>query len=235
MPEPNKNRNSGVLWILIFTAVLASLCGLGIFGASSAINGREFSPNSFQWRTFRYTRVPWTKIRLTSTDLGTLNSVAPTDVLKHLATLPQAQRWHVIEVEGENGATHEANILYLALQQRNASGLSYWGAWSVDHPQRAAVFWPLVQQAAMERLYFCVPKLLDVAESSKDLDELECRSLQTLADAVIESGTSLRTAGDDPAMDTLVDWFMALPIQSVNTDTQAAVKTYRDKVVQSLR
>lgn len=209
------------------------MLGFGILLSTSSINGEEFSPITFQKRSFSYSRLPWTKIRIAKTALGPPIATAPTDVLKHLPTLGQSVVWHVATLRTWNDETHPASILVDSLEQRNADGANAWGAWSFDHPQSAAILWPMVQQVALQSLYSCIPEMLRAAESSTSPEQLELRSFEVIADAVQGRVADWSLTGQTEESESLLAWWESrTPIHA--GENGEAIESLRRRVRRSL-
>lgn len=164
----------GLVGLLLILMVLAYSF------SSTTVAGTEFSPHTFQTRTFRYTRIPGTKVRLSATRLSASYSIVSTPVLKHLNPVTTTTRWDVVKVSERSTEEERApNIAWMLLQTTNANGVNFWDEWSTKNPQLAAVFWPLLQQVLIEEKYFYVPTLLEQASASTDSKVLieECEKI----------------------------------------------------------
>ncbi len=136
------------------------------------IAGVEFCPQLFQKRDFFYYRIPGTKIRVGSTTLSTAASPSGTPVLTHLVASSPVE-WQVAKAsQGGNAVEYGPGILLGYLSSMNANGANAWDDWSFKNPAHAKILWPIVQEAAEQNLYFCVPELLQHAHSQKNLGAL---------------------------------------------------------------
>jgi hypothetical protein len=210
MATPPKEPKRGLGCFYALLAVFALLLALGFFSFSSGIAGTEFSPNTFQTRAFSYSRIPGTRTRLAPTTITPNTAVASIDVLKHLPTLTRPQEWHIAEINGSDDETQEAYVLVNALKQRNADGNDMWGSWSVLHPSEAAIFWPIVQQVAFQRLYECIPELLQLAELARDPVSLERESLEVVIRAVT---ARMRRSSEESQTTDLLSWLSGFPVK----------------------
>jgi len=148
---------------------LVAMFGLPFFATSMAIQGEEFCPQLFQKREFSYWRIPGTKVRVTQTTLTPGVSPSSKDILKHLPATSQTD-WQVANVQqGTFSKEFGPKILIDLLQSNNADGVNLWDAWSFRNPSHAALLWPLVQQAAMKEMYFCIPELLSNSDANLDV------------------------------------------------------------------
>lgn len=222
MALPKKRSSTGTR--LVFTLSMLGICFLGLitYMSYASVQGVEFSPNTFSHRQFNYYRLPFTKARLSATTLQTTKSTASADVLKHLQTLPGVTVWHVASATQYREEFFPAKVLHDSLSERNADGKDYWGAWSNANSQRAAVLWPLIQQAAYRELYFAIPGMLECAESASNADQMERDLFQHLADALaIQSNPSLAATDSTEAPNT--SWFSELQPKSASAAIQAEI------------
>jgi len=147
------------------------------FYSSTFIVGEEFCPQLFQTREFRYQRFPGTSIRISQTALSIGRSPCSKPVLTNLAIGPTT--WQVAKVQhGLSSQSLGPQILIDQLRSTNADGANFWDAWSFKNPQKASVLWPVVQGAALQELYFCVPDLLRAATEEMENESLRKRLTQ---------------------------------------------------------
>lgn len=176
---PGKYRLTGFV-LTIFS--LAGLFALILFFAiGTSIQGEEFSPITFQVRTFAYRRIPGIKVRITKTVYGTPKSIVTASILKHLPWTSPNGRWDVVTVsESANIDERRASILVRSLEARGPNYSRFWEEWSHHHPNFAKELWPIVQDAAMQEKYLCVPELLQLAREASTPDELAAKGRQIL-------------------------------------------------------
>lgn len=210
MPTSNAKPRSGIGCFLAILGAFGLLVATGILFNWATISGVEFSPNTFQTRSFSYSRIPGTQMRLSKTKLGTLSSPTSTDILKHLPTLNRPQEWHVATIASWGSERHAANVLIEAFRQRDASGMDVWSEWSTKNPNVAAMFWPLVQQVAFQQLYSCIPELLEIAESNTDSASLEKNTLEAIAKTVV---ARLERSTEESQSTELLNWLGSLPVK----------------------
>ena len=168
-------RKTPVRGILIGTIVLVLfvLFGAPFFVSKMWIHGEEFCPQLFQKRTFHYWRVPGTKFRIGSTTLTTAVSPCSKSILQTLVS-GGATDWQVSKV-GYGSAVRDLGpqILIDYLDAKDANGANVWDAWSFRNSKQAAVLWPIVQQAAVQEMYHCVPDLLRITYSESDVNRVD--------------------------------------------------------------
>jgi len=230
MPTAQKKSGSGLGCVYVLLVAFALLVAFGVFSFTSRISGTEFTPNTFQTRSFSYSRIPGTRTRLSPTSLGPPTAVASIDVLKHLPTLNRTQQWQVASVVGAPGETHGANVLANALNQRSPDGNDVWGAWSVRHPTVAAVFWPLVQQVAFQQLYECIPELLQIAELADDPVSLERESLSVIVRATTER---IKRSNEDAQSTELLDWLSGISVK--DPENSGWLTKQKDELLKSMK
>jgi hypothetical protein len=176
---PGKFRLTGFALTLFSLAGLFALFLFFIIGTS--IQGEEFSAATFQVRSFQYRRIPGFKVRITKTVYGTPTSIVSASILKHLPGTVATGRWDVVNVsEAANSNQRRASILVQSLQARGPNQSKLWEEWSHHHPTHAKELWPIVQDAAIQEKYFCIPELLQVARESSSPDELATKGRQIL-------------------------------------------------------
>ncbi len=207
--EFKQGSNSNIWIILVLLLIAALFVGYIILSVNSSIVGTEFNPVTFQNRSFAYSRLPYTKVRLSQTKLGTPSSSAPIDVLKHLPAAANSS-WHVILINELAPEKFSASILEDALKERNADGHSYWGAWSMKNPKEAQVLWPIVQQMACQELYSTVPALLETAESNVETAKLREQLLMIVADRIVTECSQANAVSSD-RKEFYMSWLTKLP------------------------
>ena len=176
---PGKFRLTGFALTLFVLVGLLSLFLFFIIGTS--IQGEEFSAATFQVRSFQYRRIPGVMLRITKTVYGTPRSIVSASILKHLpGTVPNG-RWDVVTVsEAANSNERRASILVRSLEARGPNQTRFWEEWSHHHPSLAKELWPIVQDAAIQEKYFCIPELLQVARKASSPAELATKGRQIL-------------------------------------------------------
>jgi len=195
VPIPKKLTSPSGKPLLRVGLMLAIAMGLvvGFFyvAIQSTVKGTEFCPQTFQTRDFSYNRFPGTKLRLTSTRLSTPSAVIGTPVLQHLKTMGNT-RWDVIDVsEGTMRDQRSPTILIKMVQITGPDGVKFWENWSTKNPSLAAAFWPIVQTAAVQATYFCIPDLMRKASDATDVNDLinSCEQILSEAKSILESNS----------------------------------------------
>lgn len=192
--------------ILVVGFVIAMIGGFYLVWNSS-LSGREFSPDLFQQRAFRYWTIPGTRVRLTATSLGTPSSPCTKSILNHLRKSTQPVEWQVLQANrGNDSEIYAPDILFDYLSFKNADGHSYWDDWSFRNPNLAAVLWPVVQQAAMLELYFCVPELMRTAESVERQAEQKKQLKRICLEAALKRSWESSESSSSSTPVPLRDW-----------------------------
>jgi len=198
MPKISTKSNTmeRTAFIAIFAIFFGGIALLYSF-QSVMVSGKEFSPQTFQTRSFSYWRIPGTKIRISGTSLSTAISPSGTPLLKHLPTNGVPVQWQVCQAAQGNARREDGpSILVSFLESLDADGAKTWDAWSFRNPQLAAVLWPIVQQVAYHQLYFCLPELLRLADGHSDQDSLE-NSLNRVCNQACEARLKLLDANSN--------------------------------------
>ena len=167
-PPPKKRKPlAGLLFLLAI-----ALCSLLSFLYVGTIKGTEFSPSTFQSRSFSYLRIPGTMSRLGPTTLGPSSPTTELEILKHLTRQSGPDTWHPIAILNSNLAPkYPAALLVESLARKSPEGNSIWAAWSANHPALAATLWPFIQQMAMNNIYLEIPSILEFAENYQGPDD----------------------------------------------------------------
>lgn len=162
-PVPQTNWNSVVILVgIAIVVVVITTATLLWFLSGQAVSGEEFCPQTFQYRTFYYRRVPRVNKVVSATILSPQTLPVSSSVLQHVQRLP-GERWDVVTVtEGFRSEVRSPKIL-IDILSSTTSGGSFWDAWSKEHPDLAKLTWPLVQRAAMANAYELIPTMLEQA------------------------------------------------------------------------
>ncbi len=206
--ETSSTRQFPVRGILIgiILLFLVGLFAVPIFLTNMVIAGEEFCPQLFQKRDFFYYRIPGTKLRLGSTSMSAAISPCSTFILTHLSAKNPIE-WHVSRAsQGASSTEFGPSILLDYLKTVNANGAKSWDEWSFRKPANAKVLWPIVQEAAEQKLYFCVPDLLRNADSEADLAVLNQKLWVLCVDAAIIKMRSLVDPIDVAERSNLRTW-----------------------------
>jgi hypothetical protein len=166
-----------VTWVTLAILVLG-----GILGPSGRVGGVEFSPDTFEHRSFQY--VQWCGIQLTPTR----HSLWQSDVDRYLHEQGFVEwpddiepRWYFVKgfaphVRGWSG---EAKSMCHGLGCY--SGNDQWVTWSQENPELARVVWPRVVTLARNEQFATVLLLfkltdLEQARSVADVEQKIARA-----------------------------------------------------------
>ncbi len=189
-----------VVLVLVGTLIGGVLFTMG-FGR---VTGREFSPEAFALREFRYYQLPLLSIplsRVRRKDVSLPDYLVQGNFIK----VAPAQNWHLVSAtKGWRRYTpHGPEVLLGYLQARDSGGAYYWDRWSAQHPDRASVLWPLVVELARLNLYPAIPDLMRWAEAEKErpVAEFQQRLNEQLAARCLELADVLEGSEPQVAMD----------------------------------
>lgn len=183
--------------LLIPGSLILVLLSAMLFGQ---VEGMEFCPQDFAYRSFRFNQIPLIHIQVTPV----YRNDKTTDVANYLVThklLPptsEKNRWDL--TEGRRGSfamsTSGAEILQRYLSAFDGQSNYAWKQWSMRHPEEAKVLWPVVAKLARTKQYPLVPEAFEaakVATNEKDLTaELAKRIAPELHERAIDASENKR-------------------------------------------
>ncbi len=185
-----KNRDRTTKWLLIAAAtLLLGLVFLLVITTQGNISGSEFSPTHFQQREFHFYEIPLLHLQITPIRRKVTTPVTAS-YLKQMSLVPvpkgQPVDWHLVSISRGFSGTSDAEAKLLT-DQLNLSpdGDLYWKTWTADHPQLAAVFWPVIQKLAERELYILMPRLFVLAQTDQPTSDLTAGDLQASIDAYL--------------------------------------------------
>lgn len=166
------------LWVTLAALAAALLVVMATlwFGA---VHGTEFSPQTFERRSYSFYELPLVGVQVTAIRHDDLTGVAETFITSSsYVTVPGAgapQDWHIIV--GSRGTKMfrkgDASILMEYLDAKDSEEYHRWVKWSEDNPKLAKVFWPAVQRLAKHELYIFIPDLFMQAKQLDDAVKLQ--------------------------------------------------------------
>lgn len=194
---------------------IAVLMSIRMFGC---VQGIEFSPDTFDSRTFVYYEVPLIRVRVTGVyrdniSGGLQQTVGGANFTPASAIDPP--RWHLVAMtKGSTYYQDDALILYRYMQNyshlmTNSSTLTvgqnsaaeFWMDWTRDHDKLAKVFWPTIAEVCRQELYTFTPALfaraeqLTATEPEPSVEEFEQSLNEVLAKQYSELGDIRRAQG----------------------------------------
>lgn len=158
----------GLVALLVVFLVLL-FCSL-VFGT---VWGEEFSPDTFDRRTFTYQEIPlihvqiWPITRTNSASsleqLLTKNKLIP-------ASTNATPRWDLVSMTHVKPGSEkcDARILCLYFGNEGLAPNTVWLDWTQSNAELAKVFWPVVAKVARQQLYIFVPDLFEAARQATD-------------------------------------------------------------------
>ena len=159
-------------WVTVIATIVICLVVAFVIGTQGHVRGYEFAPSHFEQREFSFYEIPL--IHLQITPIKRKNRTPPTATYVRMATLKNVPKgraitWHLVSISrGLTGQTvADADLLMQHLQLGNSQD-PYWKVWSKQHPNHAAVLWPIIQQLAERELYVLIPMVLQIAEANAD-------------------------------------------------------------------
>ncbi len=173
--KKSSNRSAKAL-IIAAAAVLVVLVALFVIRIQGFVGGSEFSPTHFQQRDFQFYEIPLihqqiTPIRRSISTPATANYLRQKSLIK----TPKGQPvdWHLVSISRGLGGVAEADAQLLIDQlQLNSNNQLYWRTWTVDHPDLAGRFWPVIQRLAERELYVLMPRLFEIAQNAQTPTDL---------------------------------------------------------------
>ncbi len=175
--------------ILTLIVVLPMVAATVLFGI---VHGEEFSAMTFSRRGFTYVSIPFLGTQISpvwrKTTTNSLESSLRTDFFQGIpedeestqnpksspngtagddATTSRTSlniRWDIIRVRTATGREQQGAAACLCdYLTAGSTQYSSWVRWNQSHPKKARQFWLAVQKAAIDRLYFCIPDMFDLA------------------------------------------------------------------------
>lgn len=181
-PVRGRKRSNKVLLGVAGTVCLLLVLVLiiAIFGR---VRGEEFSPDTFERRTFSYHEVPFLGIQVTPIRRVSETGVLESYVVRSNLVAQQNDdnpRWDLVSVSRMNGSSEtDAALLrsYLA-----SDGSDYWKSWSDANPEMAKLLWAEVAHLARRQMYLLIPDVMVCTQESADVTQLRQRVDQRMAD-----------------------------------------------------
>lgn len=182
MVQPPQPANRSSLGSRLAMIALVAVLMAGVFAYSTLefglITGEEFSPFSFQRRSFWYYEVPLVGIQVSPISHDDTTGDLETYLVAQKLVAPQtlkAERWDLIQAHAgrTEAAQGDAAILHNYLVAGSSGKDAYWLKWTKDHPEKAKHLWSAVSQLAEQELYMLIPEVIDAAGEQTDLVEME--------------------------------------------------------------
>lgn len=169
-PRPSSRARRGSRRSLIIVCTILSLFLVGaVVAIKGNVSGTEFAPSHFQTRDFAFYEIPFFHIQITPiTRKNTTGAVQRQLRAKGWITVPRGKKptqWHLVSLSRGPTATPAVAGLLSDQMQIQDSTNPFWVGWNSDHPNRASVLWPTVQQLAERELYVLIPELFQMART----------------------------------------------------------------------
>jgi hypothetical protein len=179
----------GVLFVIFYATI-----------AFGVVDGEEFSPDTFERRSFIYYEIPLIGQQITP--IGRDDTTNPLEsylctqklVPVNKSTKP---RWDLVyarrsTVEVFRG---DAAIFCAYLDAEDKEGNLYWKTWTEEHPKLAKILWPAVARVANQQLYIFAPEMLELAKTANDPQSLSRELDRTLARKYLHLGAMQQELG----------------------------------------
>lgn len=177
-------KNRRVRWIVTLSATVLLIAVVAIvISTQGYVSGEEFSPTHFQTRKFSFYEIPLiqiqiTPIKRTGSTPRTATFVRQMGLITPHKGVPTT--WHLVSISRGIGTTPADADLLLDQLRLDSKDDGYWRQWSIDHPARAKVFWPVIQKLAERELYIMMPHLFELAQVDQPPQQLQQQMEDTL-------------------------------------------------------
>jgi hypothetical protein len=175
---------------LLLVANLAALViGLLAVLAFGHVNGLEFSPQSFERRSYTFFQIPLVRWQVTPTSRSD-ETLMFEQYLRQQRLLPHRRgprRWDIVwVVEASRQRDGNPAILTRYLDLEGTQPKQHWHQWTIDHPEQAKALWPAVQLAAVLNAYELIPPLFDFAATDAPAEDFAQQLWQRLSRSLTE-------------------------------------------------
>lgn len=129
--------------------------------------GKEFSPDTFERRSYTYFELPVVRIQVTPVRRTVRRPQLEQALVDHqyIASQSPPGRWDLaVSMRlGQIWREGDAHILTRYLDARNMEGELHWLEWTTSNPAQARIFWPEIARLAQQELYLFMPDLFALA------------------------------------------------------------------------
>jgi tetratricopeptide (TPR) repeat protein len=208
--------------LLISLAVVLGTAALSVLFTSlfGHVHGEEFSPDTFQRRSFYYYQIPvlhiqvWPITRIDRT--GDLEKYLTKQTYVGTGK-PAEPRWDLVSATWISRDSYlcDARILCKYLDTRSANFDVHWLKWTEDNPALAKLLWPAISKIAGQQLYIFAPELFELASGASDPVQFQRDLNSRLANKYLQLAKSQQQMGHHQ---TAVDYFT----ESLSYDAQNA-------------
>ncbi len=168
------------------------------------LQGEEFSPTTFERRTFSYHQIPLLRVQASPVVRVATTNELESFIRREILELPDSAReprWDLVRAQrsGRPFFAGDAEILCAYLDANSSSERLIWQPWSEKNEALARILWTEVQRLADDGLYLLVPDLFELAERPWDthgfrqaVDQQLARRYEQLAAIEYELGNASR-------------------------------------------
>ncbi len=168
------------------------------------LQGEEFSPTTFERRTFTYHQIPLLRVQASPVVRVATTNELESFIRREILESPDSAReprWDLVRAlrSGRRFFGGDAEILCAYLDANSSSERLIWQQWSEENEELARILWTEVQRLADYGLYLLVPDLFELAERPWDtqgfqqaVDQQLARRYEQLAAIEDELGNASR-------------------------------------------
>ena len=219
---------AGLLGLLFFLYV-----AFMVLRVSGEIEGEEFSPDTFDRRSFNYNKMP-----LFGWVLRKREVIASSDpVSQHLIAggyitpvQNDPQTWVLVwdSKTGSNSVDFDARFLVKILDMRDTNNDLVWLNWTMDHDKCAKILWPQVAKLARDGEYWAIPDLMDLAFEAEETKsgDFQATVNQYISDLYFDEAQALF---DNDEFDSALDYLdHSIETQPTNKAYELRAKVHRE-------
>ncbi len=196
-------------WLITGSTILFAIIVFAIIRGQGHVYGTEFSPTHFTTREYSFIEIPLLGIQITPIKrVDTTSDIATYIRTKNLIPkLPGKQKiWHPSTITRGFSAQvdRDAQLLIDQFEIQDQSS-TYWQTWSIDHPKKAALLWPIVAKLAQRELYVLLPGIFEIAQSDSSIEEFSAQTDQYLVEEYASVIEDMRAAKKTDLADQLLN------------------------------
>jgi hypothetical protein len=182
--QPVHSRSAGApVWLKVTFGILGVVVLMGVLYLATlifgSIGGEEFSPQTFQRRTFSFFQIPLVQLKISGIDRVTVTGAVENHLInnKLIPTTNDPEKWDLVRLTKATSiqAVEDPQVLVHYLTAEDGGGGLVWLKWSEAHPEGAQALWPVVAELARQGLYTNLPTFFELARRVEDPQELQRR------------------------------------------------------------
>jgi hypothetical protein len=159
----------GIGFVALIVLALVLLFCIFAFGV---VVGEEFSPDTFESRSYYYWQIPLLQVQVTSVVQETsTGAFASRLIADKLIKKRKHSRWDLVRQYAGGGMYSGDSALLARHLDSSMFSNSDWSTWTDDHAKLAAVFWPRVASLARADLYVLLPGIFETALANTSADK----------------------------------------------------------------